>query len=120
MFRLPKLLMAAALLVMVAGIGLAVAQPGSLGGNDDQSAAPTTGNIDNRDIDNRDIDNRDELDHDPHVGEHLDEHDGHLGRHHVDGAGRGVDHDHRAGLGTGGERCCPGVRHVRRVGQHRR
>ena len=43
MSHLSKLLLAAALLVMAAGIGLAVAQPGSLGGNGDESAAPTTG-----------------------------------------------------------------------------
>ena len=42
MSHLSKLLLAAALLVMAAGIGLAVAQPGSLGGNGDESAAPTT------------------------------------------------------------------------------
>ncbi|MFP5322753.1 MAG: hypothetical protein ACLGIC_13035, partial [Acidimicrobiia bacterium] len=37
---LPKLLLAAALLLLVAGIGLVVLQPGDLGGDDTEAAGP--------------------------------------------------------------------------------
>ncbi len=41
MTRLPQILLAATLLVLVAGIGLAVAQPGSLGEDDDSEEVAT-------------------------------------------------------------------------------